>query len=59
MNLRQLGVLKNVFTLPVKPVFPIGNPVGPILDVSVGVSKDMIVTAGMDKNIRVFEYPGS
>jgi hypothetical protein len=25
----------------------------------VGISKDIIVTAGHDKYIRVFEYPGS
>lgn len=48
-----------MFTLPIKPVFPIGNPVGPILDVSVGVSKDTIVTAGADRHIRVFQFPGS
>jgi len=26
MNLHQMSVLKNVFTLPTKPVFPHGNP---------------------------------
>jgi len=26
---------------------------------SVAVSKDIIVTAGFDKYLRVFEYPGS
>ena len=52
-------MLKNVFTLPIKQVFPRGNIVGTIKDMSVGVSKDLIVSAGEDKHIRVFEYAGS
>lgn len=59
LNLHQLSVLKNVFTLPIKPVFPRGNTIGGIIDMSVGVSKDLIVTVGEDKSIRVFEYAGS
>lgn len=56
LNLHQLSVLKNVFTLPIKPVFPKGNPVGSIMDMSVAVSKDIIVSAGFDRYMRVFEY---
>jgi hypothetical protein len=52
-------VLKNVFTLPIKQVFPKGNIVGGITDLSIGVSKDIMVSVGGDKNIRVFEYNGS
>lgn len=48
-----------MFTLPIKPVFPKGNPVGSFLDMSVGVSKDIIVSVGFDRYIRVFDYPGS
>ena len=59
MNLHQMSVLKNVFTLPTKPVFPHGNPFSDITDMSIAVSKDLIVTAGKDKYLRVFEYPGS
>ncbi len=59
LNLHQLSVLKNVFTLPIKPVFPKGNIIGGILDMSIGVSKDLVVTVGEDKYIRVFEYAGS
>lgn len=59
LNLHQLSVLKNVFTLPIKPVFPKGNILGGIKDMSVGISKDLIVTVGEDKHIRVFEYAGS
>jgi len=59
LNLHQLSVLKNVFTLPIKPVFPKGNTIGSILDMSVGVSKDLVVTVGEDKYIRVFEYAGA
>ena len=58
MNLNQLSVLKNVFTLPIKQVFNNGNIIGGIIDMSIGISKDIIVTVGADKNIRVFEYGG-
>lgn len=51
-----MSVLKNVFSIPIKPVFPKGNPVGSILDMSVAVSKDIIVSAGFDRYMRVFEY---
>ena len=59
LNLHQLSVLKNVFTLPIKLVFPKGNPVGTITNISGGVSKDIIVSVGIDRYIRVFEYAGS
>jgi len=59
LNLHQLSVLKNVFTLPIKNVFSKGNLAGPILDLSVGISKDIIVTVGLDQYVRVFEYAGS
>jgi len=59
MNLNQLSVMKNVFTLPIKPVFQHGNPVGAFTEMSVGVSKDLIVTAGKDHYMRVFEYAGN
>ena len=39
-------MLKNVFTLPIKPVFPKGNIIGSLVDMSIGISKDMIVTVG-------------
>jgi phospholipid N-methyltransferase len=58
LNLNQLSVLKNVFTLPIKQVLNNGNIVGAILDMSIGISKDIIVTVGADKHIRVFEYGG-
>jgi hypothetical protein len=48
-----------VFTLPIKPVFPKGNIIGMVKGISVGVSKDLIVSVGDDKFIRVFEYSGS
>jgi hypothetical protein len=48
-----------VFTLPIKNVFPKGNTSGPILDLAVGISKDIIVSVGADYYIRVFEYAGS
>lgn len=59
LNLHQLSVLKNVFTLPIKCVFPKGNTIGSILDMSVGVSKDLVVSVGEDKYVRIFEYAGS
>ena len=48
--------MKNIFTLPVKPIFPKGNPVGKVVSLSVGISKDFILMAGADNYIRVFEY---
>jgi hypothetical protein len=59
LNLQQLSVSKNIFSLPIKQVFQKGNPIGSLIDLDVGVSKDLIVSAGQDNYIRIFEYKGN
>jgi hypothetical protein len=59
LNMQQLSVSKNIFSIPIKQVFEKGNSVNGLIDIDVGVSKDLIVAAGQDNNIRIFEYSGS
>lgn len=46
LNMQQLSISKNIFSLPIKRIFEKGNSVGGIQDIDVGVSKDLIVAAG-------------
>lgn len=39
-----------------KPIFKNGNPLGPMMDLAVSVSKNMVATVGADKYLRIFEY---
>jgi WD40 repeat protein len=39
-----------------RPIFKNGNPLGPIIDISISVSKNILATVGADKYLRIWEY---